>query len=72
MHEEMIVVGCLVIFMGSLSSGLPLTDCEQAIYNCCDEETHSPLSLRSVSYLHFTALNRKSKINQERHGANDY
>jgi len=39
-------VGCLVIGMASFSSGLQLNDCEQAIYNCCDDQTHSPLSLR--------------------------
>merc|ERR1719367_2173736 len=32
--------------MGEISHALELNNCEKAIYNCCDEETHSPLSLR--------------------------
>ena len=50
MKETMLLVISLVMtLMGGLSNALQLNDCEQAIYNCCDPETHSPLSLRSVT-----------------------
>jgi len=47
MKETMlIVISSVILILGDFSDALELNNCEKAIYNCCDEETHSPLSLR--------------------------
>ena len=49
MKETMLLVtSSVILILGDFSHALELNNCEKAIYNCCDEETHSPLSLRLV------------------------